>query len=101
MLNLKENIRVIARERGMSLTQLEVAAGLGNGTIGKWDIYSPRVDRLMAVADVLGVTVNDLLGIKKEPADRGPFQDYVDIIMSLPEDKRELLMDLAKSITQG
>lgn len=101
MVNLKENIRVIARKHGMSLTQLEEAAGLGNGTIGKWDIYSPRVDRLMAVAEVLGVSIDELLGIKKEPADRGPLQDYVDIIMSLPEDKRELLMDLAKSITQG
>lgn len=101
MINIKENIRILARERGYNLTELEEAAGLGNGVIGKWDRSYPRVDKLLAVANTLDVTLNDILGIKKEPADRGPLQDYVDILMSLPEEKRALLMDLAKSISQG
>lgn len=100
MFNLKENIRVIARERGMSLTQLEVAAGLGNGTIGKWDIYSPRVDRLMAVAEVLDVSVDYILGIKKEPAQRGLAPDFEAAFQALPKDKQLLIMNLVKGISQ-
>ena len=58
---LVENIRREAEKKGISIYKLEVAADLSNGLIATWDKHYPRVDRLKAVADVLGVTVDELL----------------------------------------
>lgn len=52
------------RERGMSLAELERQAGLANRTIYKWDESVPSVEKVLAVADVLGVTVDEL--VRKE-----------------------------------
>ena len=56
-----ENIRKYANAQKISITNLEKAAGLGNGTIGKWQNCIPKTDKLVAVAKILGVTVDDLL----------------------------------------
>lgn len=56
-----ENIRCLCRERGTSVCELEKVAGLGNGTIGRWNRSSPRVDSLQRVADYFGISISDLL----------------------------------------
>ena len=56
-----ENISSLCKKRGISIAGLEKAIGLGNGTIRGWVNSSPTVDRLVAVANYFGVTVNDLL----------------------------------------
>ena len=56
-----ENVKRLADKKGISLKQLEVKAGVGNGIIGKWRESSPTVDSIKAVADALGVKVADLL----------------------------------------
>jgi len=56
-----ETVKAIAEKRGISLKQLEVKAGIGNGTIGKWREANPSVDTLKKVADALGVTVSTLV----------------------------------------
>ena len=56
-----ENVKRICDEKGITISQLEKEAGLGNGTIGGWKNSSPRVDSLQAVARVLKVKVEKLL----------------------------------------
>ena len=56
-----ENVKKLADKKGISLKQLEVKAGVGNGIIGKWRESSPTVDSIKAVADALGVKVTDIL----------------------------------------
>ncbi len=56
-----ENVKKICDEKGMSISQLEKKAGLGNGTIGGWRTSAPRLDSLQAVAKVLKVKVDKLL----------------------------------------
>ena len=55
-------IRKLCKEKHMSMVTLEKEAGLGVNTIIKWDRSSPSVDRVAAVADVLGVSVDEILG---------------------------------------
>ena len=55
-----ENIRKYAAEKKVSITELEKKAGLGNGTIGKWNTSIPRLDKIGAVAKCLGVTIEEL-----------------------------------------
>ena len=54
-------IKRLAEEKGLSIAALEKAAGLSNGTIGKWRTMGAAVWSVKAVADVLGVTVDELL----------------------------------------
>ena len=48
---------------GLSRTDLEAAAGLSNGAIGKWErsVYGPRISQLMKVARYFKVSVDKLL----------------------------------------
>ena len=56
-----ENIAALCEKRGVSVRRLERETGLGNGVIGGWKRKFPRVDRLLAVADYFGVTLDELV----------------------------------------
>ena len=51
----------IMKESGISVAKLERETGLGNATIRGWSTSSPTVEKLKAVADYFGVTVDSLL----------------------------------------
>lgn len=54
-------IRRLCAERGISTREIERACGLGSRSIENWKTSSPTVANLKAVADFLGVTVDELL----------------------------------------
>lgn len=56
-----ENVKRISAEKGKSIRAVEIQAGLGNGVIRGWKGSSPTVDKLKAVANVLGVSVEKLI----------------------------------------
>lgn len=56
-----ENVKTLCASQGISIAKLEQAAGVGNGTIGKWRNSMPSVETLKKVADHLKVTVDELL----------------------------------------
>lgn len=58
---LATKIRSLCRERGISITDLEKKADLGKNTIYYWNDIEPGVEKVKRVADVLGVTVDELL----------------------------------------
>lgn len=62
ILTLVDRIRGLANDKGMSLPQLEIALGLGNGTISRWRNSSPNTDKLQKVADYFSVSMDYLLG---------------------------------------
>lgn len=64
-----DNVVELAAKKNMTIMRVEREAGLANGTIGKWKTRTsdPQLKSIVAVADVLGVTVNRLLR-DKEPA---------------------------------
>lgn len=60
-MHIYDKIKAICEEKGMSVRQLEVSAGLKNGAISKWNDSSPTIKSLKAVADVLKVKVDKLI----------------------------------------
>ena len=56
-----KRIKEKCKEKGLSIFALEKEAGIGNGTIARWDKSSPTVENLQAVAKVLECTVDALL----------------------------------------
>lgn len=61
-MTLVDKIRTLARQRDMSLPQLEVELGLGNGTISRWRNSSPNTEKLQKIADYFNVSMDYLLG---------------------------------------
>lgn len=56
-----EKIVKLCKEKGINIYNLESTLGCANGTIRKWKKNTPRVDKLKAVADFFGVTVDYLI----------------------------------------
>lgn len=60
-MTLKDRVKKLAQERGISLPALEAELGFGNSTIVKWDRSTPNADKLNAVAKYFDVTMDYLL----------------------------------------
>lgn len=58
---LYESIKRLAFEKGFSINELELKADLGEGTLRRWRVRSPRLNSLEKVAKALNVTVPELL----------------------------------------
>ena len=56
-----EKVVALCEAKGITLYRLENDLNFANGTIRKWDEANPRVDKLKAVADYFGVTIDELL----------------------------------------
>ncbi len=58
---LYDKIKDVCKERGLSVALVEKESGLSNGTISKWNKSNPTVDKLKAVADYFGVSIEYFL----------------------------------------
>lgn len=54
-------IKALAKERKLTIAEVERIAGLSPRTVYKWDENIPSVDKVKRVADVLSVTVDQLM----------------------------------------
>lgn len=102
-----ERVRCLCKSQKTSLTKLEAELGFSNGYIGKWAKRptSPPHDKLVEIANALGVTVEELTGEQKENPLQQP-QSEVDAAVerirkkleSMPTEKREALMNLIETM---
>lgn len=76
-ISLTNQIKEIAKKKKISVSQIERETGLYEKSIRDWDKHRPSIDKVVAVADYLGISVDTLIG-----RDSG---DY------LAEDERQLL----------
>lgn len=60
-----EKIKQLCEMKGISINTLESESGIGRGNIGRWEKYTPGVDKVKAVADYFGVTIDYLLNEEK------------------------------------
>lgn len=58
---LLENIRKLAKEKKITISEIEKEIGIANGSLCKWDSVKPSYDKVANVAKILGVTVDSLL----------------------------------------
>lgn len=87
LLTLVDKIRALARQRDMSLPQLEQELGLGNGTISRWRNSSPNTEKLQKIADYFNVSMDYLLGREQYLTHK----DEKDISKILEQTKEQLL----------
>lgn len=65
-----ERIKKISKEHGWSLQKVAEKAGIGINSIYRWNTKTPSTASLQAVADVLGVSVDYLLGKEEEATNK-------------------------------
>ena len=61
-----ERIEELCREKHISKRKLEMEAGLGTGSISKWNKFRPRKASIQRVADYFGVELEFLIGNSKQ-----------------------------------
>lgn len=54
-------IKQLAKERGLTIVQVEQNCGIGQRSIYNWDANVPAVDKVKRVADFFGVTIDELM----------------------------------------
>lgn len=59
---LYEKIKKLCKSRNISIRFLESKLGFARSSICKWDVNSPSVTRIKAVADYFGISVDELIG---------------------------------------
>ena len=71
---LHERIRSLRKSRGYSQEQLARKLHLTQGAISQWEngITTPAADQLVALAEVFGISVDELL--EREPAQDDPWE---------------------------
>lgn len=81
-MTLVEKIRKLANQQNMSLPQLEIELGLGNGTISRWRTSSPNTDKLRKIADHFKVSIDYLLDREEYQLNSKDEKDINDILSS-------------------
>lgn len=57
-----QKIKELCTERGISVATMESEVGFANGTVRRWGAIQPSIDKVIKVADYLGVSVDELCG---------------------------------------
>ena len=65
---LQENIKIIRKDRGLTQEELAIRVNVVRQTVSKWEkgLSVPDSDMLQKIADVLEVSVSQLLGREEE-----------------------------------
>ena len=66
---LQENIKIYRKERGLTQEELAIRVNVVRQTVSKWEkgLSVPDADLLQKIAEVLEVSVSQLLGREEEP----------------------------------
>lgn len=59
---LIENIRMLCKQRKVSISKLESDLFLSPGLISRWNKSIPALDKIMTIAEYFGVSIDDLVG---------------------------------------
>lgn len=99
---LNERIRALRKEHGYSQEQMARKLHLTQGAISQWEngLTVPAADQLMALADVFGITVDDLLGREQQETPPPPALDdaLVDLLVNLPPAQVQRVKDFVQGM---
>ena len=106
-MNLKERIKTLCKENGITVNKLEKTLGFGTGYVAKLDNSTPNTAKIQLIADFFNVSLDYLMN-GKEPEcsiemakidvelsnmnDR--LKEYALKLSNLPKDKQEHVMQI-------
>lgn len=96
-----ERIKQTAKQRGLTLNQLNDKAQMKNNVIYSWKTKTPSSDKLKAVADVLGVSVDYLLGNTDEPTTKRTPDEMTPLELDKALSEEGVVMFDGKPLSEG
>jgi len=70
-MGIYQNVMKLCEERGISPNKLDIESGIGRGNVERWKTVSPSIEKVSAVADYFGVSVDYIVkGEKPSSSDR-------------------------------
>ncbi|TPF00957.1 XRE family transcriptional regulator [Weissella paramesenteroides] len=104
-----ERVKDTAKQKSLTLRQVEEKAGLGRNSLYRWKNYTPRGDGITAVANVLGVSVDYLLGNTDDMYANKKDESTVDLIAAhwgidldnLSKEEKAIVMARARDYVKG
>ncbi len=101
-LQLVERIRAEASRIGKSIAWLEREAGLGNGTIRKWNNNIPSVEKLARISDILGKSIDYLYyGHEERPMLDDDESELIDLYRTVPPNIQERFYGYMKGLSDA
>ena len=58
---LKEKIKALCKQKGVTIRQFERDCGLGHATMMKWDKSAPTITSLKKVSDYFNISICELI----------------------------------------
>jgi len=82
-MSIYDNVMKLCDERGISPHKLDLESGIGRGNVERWKTVTPSIDKVAAVANYFGVSIDDLMGNKPE-------RSLKDLALEMVEDEKLL-----------
>lgn len=104
-MNNLDIIKDLCKEKGISISKLEKTLNIGNGAIAKSTSNYMRSDRLKAIADYFGVTMEYLMTGEEDKgvAKRNPLltdqeRELLDMLRELNQEGRQKALEYIKDL---
>jgi len=101
-----ERIEALCKKKEMSFRKVEQSLGFSNGILRSWEKKTPSADKLAAVAEYFGVSMEYLLtGKEKAPAREEPELSEAETMLlsafrSLTEDQKRFVLRQLQAAAQ-
>ena len=99
-MSLVSKISDLCEKSGKTLTSLERECGFGISSIRKWDEHAPTLPKIIKVSDALNVTVGEILGENKKPAD-SLASGFEEKYNSLSGENKKIIDDLVEKLLKS
>lgn len=93
-MSIYDNIKEIAKERGLSIKEVAIKANIGENSIYRWQTKSPSTSSLNKVAKALNVDVEDLTATDSETPEYRAIQRKAKKLNPAQQEKLLKMMDL-------
>ena len=94
-MELVDRIKQVAAQKNLTLKKIELDLGFSNGTIGKWKDSSPTLERILAVADYLNVSLMWLIGRNEQSFEDSSFLNKYNSLSPTDKIKIENFLSIA------
>lgn len=89
-MTLRDRIKQLCKEKGISVNKLEMDLCFGKGYISKLDKSTPNSEKLQKIADYLEVTLDYLMNGTDKKDEFSEYQGQAELLITIRHDKRML-----------
>lgn len=92
-------IKMLCKRHGITVAELERKAGLSHSTIARWDRNAPSIDKVCAVADFFGISIDELIG-RSAPALSAVDRQILDLVHQLNEEGQGAALAMLQGLSR-